>query len=181
MKKDKLQVLHELIKNNLITLPEGIKLNIPEMKSDWQEYTPTSLYGSPKTRIRRFATIDPTWTGGLQPGDVISAAIEYKVGDKVRITEVFDSHYGMVGSIKRYDRDDDSYFIEFEYDGPFGPTTDTDWYYGTEEFVHANMPSQPPKFLNHTYCNHEWRCDSFFTTRVYKTCKKCGAKYEDEF
>jgi hypothetical protein len=111
------------------------------------------------------------------------AAIQYNAGDKVRITEPFDDNFGMIGKIIRYDQDDDSYLIEFEFDGPFGNGTTTDWYYGTNEFVHADKPSNhfnlPPPVPNAGYCRHEWREDSFFTKAVYKTCKKCGARYED--
>lgn len=28
-------------------------------------------------------------------------------------------------------------------------------------------------------CKHEWRRDTFFSMRVYETCKKCGAKKEE--
>jgi hypothetical protein len=108
------------------------------------------------------------------------AAIQYKVGDKVRIDSMFDDHNGMVGKILRHDADDDSYLVEFEHGTPFGPTTTTDWYHGTDEFVHAHLPGHPPKFTMN-FCHHEWREDKWFTPKVFKTCKKCGAKYEDEF
>lgn len=28
-------------------------------------------------------------------------------------------------------------------------------------------------------CDHDWAKESFFTTKVYETCKKCGVKKED--
>ena len=28
-------------------------------------------------------------------------------------------------------------------------------------------------------CQHEWKAESFFTAKVYETCKKCGLKKED--
>ena len=28
-------------------------------------------------------------------------------------------------------------------------------------------------------CHHEWRQDTFFSAKVFETCKKCGLKKED--
>lgn len=34
--------------------------------------------------------------------------------------------------------------------------------------------------LDDSKCKHEWKEDKWFTSRVYVTCKKCGARQEDE-
>lgn len=123
--------------------------------SDWKPYIPTC-----------------TWVGDL-------AAAKYEVGDNIRINEVFDENYGMVGKIIRKDDDDDSYLIEFEYDSPMGKGINTSWYYGTGDFVLANKPTYAPKPIGFSYCVHTWREDKWFTAKVYKTCTKCGARFED--
>ncbi len=109
----------------------------------------------------------------------------YSSGEKVRIVDMFNDHFGMEGTIIRHDKDDDSYLIEFEYNTPWGATKTTEWYHSKDDFVYANKPS-PIKnpfigvdVANHSWCSHEWQNDSFFTTRIYKTCRKCGKRHED--
>lgn len=117
---------------------------------------------------------NPTYIG------IDYAVIKYSTGDRVRITEQFDPNYGMIGTILRHDEEDSSYLIEFEYNGGlFGSCKNTDWYCGTEDFVHANKPTYATKETSGYYCRHEWREDKWFTSKVFKTCKLCGAKAED--
>lgn len=44
-----------------------------------------------------------------------------------------------------------------------------------EDFGYWDNDNIPPVIG----CQHEWRKDSFFSTIVYETCKKCGAKKEE--
>jgi hypothetical protein len=32
---------------------------------------------------------------------------------------------------------------------------------------------------NSNLCEHEWKAESYFSAKVYETCKKCGFKKED--
>lgn len=108
------------------------------------------------------------------------SSCRYTIGDRIRITEQFDDNFQMVGTIIRHDKDDDSYLVEFEYDSPmFGANSkSTTWYHGSADFVLANKPTYAQK-ATPSYCWHEWREDKWFTSKVFKTCKLCGARAED--
>jgi hypothetical protein len=111
--------------------------------------------------------------------------MKYDVGDTVTITDSCDEFYMQSGKIIQFDSHDNSYCIEFD-SGFFGSGKERKWYWGTDDFIRASAPSDiiwgmdlaaPPKVLSP--CRHEWCEDQFFTARVYKTCKKCGARHED--
>ncbi len=108
---------------------------------------------------------------------------DYKVGDKVRITELWDGNFGAIGKILRYDQDDDSYLIEFQYDTISGHCARSDWYYGDDKFVLADQPENMKPYIgvDYAYCSHKWKVDykSIFTNAEYYSCERCGKKKEE--
>lgn len=125
-----------------------------------------------------------TPNGVSNPGYIgidFSVSVHYIVGDKVRITEQLDANWGMVGEIIRVDELDNSFLIEFEFDSPFGKGKNSDWYYGTGEFVHANKPTYAHQAPVEFSCKHVWKVDykSIFVNKEYHSCSKCGKKKED--
>jgi len=58
------------------------------------------------------------------------------------------------------------------YNKNYGWNNDWQWDYEWD-----NPPELPELEKK---CKHEWREDKWFTSRVFVTCKKCGAKQEEE-
>jgi hypothetical protein len=97
----------------------------------------------------------------------------YSVHDKVKITNPFDHFEGETGTIIAHDPSDDTYLVEF--------VSNQSRWYGRESFEPPtwNLPKTTTSSPTPLYCSHNWKKDSYFTARVYKTCSKCGAKHEE--
>lgn len=140
---------------------------------------PIVITNNPGIVIHQFSSSGQFTSSTSNSTSLIGIPNGFKIGDKIKITEQFDDHYDLEGIIINYDPMDNSYLIEFELASQVGIRKTTNWYYGTKDFVHANDFSSPPPVIHKYHCFHEWREDKWFTSKVFKTCKKCGTKFED--
>lgn len=101
-----------------------------------------------------------------------------KIGDHVLVIDDSSDDYGMSGKILgnvldilwRVELND---FTKGNYEG----------FFEDEQLEVLNIKdvwTQEFDVPKATYCKHEWKSDSYFSARVYKTCGKCNARHEDE-
>lgn len=100
---------------------------------------------------------------------------KYRNKSKVKIDNINHAQHNKIGEIIDFDEVDNTYWmiVDNKY---------WCWVYSDDlipEYDDFTLTLPPNVSFNISHCFHEWREDSFFTARVYKTCKHCGAKHEE--
>ena len=54
------------------------------------------------------------------------------------------------------------------------------WSWDYDPYYYDSDSSSSKSETKEEKCRHEWKEEVYFTSRIFKTCSKCGAKWEDK-
>lgn len=104
-----------------------------------------------------------------------------KIGDIVQVSNQYSKYYYYIGEI--YDIYNGNIYVELDKNNlqVFSP----------EELIVYDILNQtfaPATIWEHSMsqsikkqkCNHDWKSEKYFTSKVFTTCAKCGLHKEDE-
>lgn len=110
------------------------------------------------------------------------------IEDWVTVTDLCSRFYGLEGKIQDIDPNIGMYLVELAgisttwfRQEQLASRTYGDIYSSVRGIRWDYAALSEPDYLNITNpgCSHNWKSDQYFTSKVYTTCTKCGAKKEE--